>query len=284
MRERAKDTSVDVLIQELIDEIRYVDYLQAEGPESARDRTENVSALVNGAAETVVDDGGEVGLTPLDHFLQRAMLVAGADALDPSADAVTLMTLHNAKGLEYPVVFLTGLEDGLFPLSQSFDDPPKLEEERRLFYVGITRAEEKLFLSFTEMRRRNGELLPSIKSRFLREIAEAKLEERKTLRVSAMGRGTSPRGGGFHSGSYPARRTHDVPSWRKPAIAEAEVSQDEPRYVKGERVKHKLFGDGSIAELSGVGREVKAVIDFDDESVGRKTIKLAYTTLERGQD
>jgi DNA helicase-2/ATP-dependent DNA helicase PcrA len=284
LRERAKDTSVDVLIQELIGEIRYVEYLQAEGPESARDRIENVSALVNGAAETVIDDGGEVGLTPLDHFLQRAMLVAGADALDPSADAVTLMTLHNAKGLEYPVVFLTGLEDGLFPLSQSFDDPPKLEEERRLFYVGITRAEEKLYLSHTEMRRRNGELLPSIKSRFLREIAAANLDEKQTLRVSTMGRGAPGRDIGF-SGAYASRRTHEVPSWRRATpIAEAEVSQDEPSYVKGERVKHKLFGDGSIAELSGVGREVKAVIDFDDETVGRKTIKLAYTTLERGQE
>ena len=284
LRERAKDTSVDVLIQELIGEIRYVEYLQAEGPESARDRIENLSALVNGAAETVIDDGGEVGLTPLDHFLQRAMLVAGADALDPSADAVTLMTLHNAKGLEYPVVFLTGLEDGLFPLSQSFDDPPKLEEERRLFYVGITRAEEKLYLSHTEMRRRNGEFLPSIQSRFLREIASANLDQRKTLRVSAMGRGAAGRDIGF-KGAYQSRRTHDVPSWRKvDPITEAERSQDEPRYVKGERVKHKLFGDGSIAELSGMGREVKAIIDFDDETVGRKTIKLAYTTLERGQE
>jgi DNA helicase-2/ATP-dependent DNA helicase PcrA len=284
LRERAKDTSVDVLIQELIGEIRYVDYLQAEGPESARDRIENLSALVNGAAETVIDDGGEVGLTPLDHFLQRAMLVAGADALDPSPDAVTLMTLHNAKGLEYPVVFLTGLEDGLFPLSQSFDDPPKLEEERRLFYVGITRAEEKLYLSHTEMRRRNGELLPSIQSRFLREIAGANLDQRKTLRVTSMGRGAAGRDIGF-KGAYQSRRTHDVPAWRKvDPITEAERSQDEPRYVKGERVKHKLFGDGSIAELSGVGREVKAIIDFDDEAVGRKTIKLAYTTLERGQE
>jgi DNA helicase-2/ATP-dependent DNA helicase PcrA len=176
------------------------------------------------------------------------------------------------------------LVDGLFPLSQSFDDPPKLEEERRLFYVGITRAEEKLFLSFTEMRRRNGELLPSIKSRFLREIAAASLEERKTMRVTSMGRGTTSRGEGFHSGAYPARRTHEVPSWRKVAITEAELSQDEPRYVKGERVKHKLFGDGSIAEVTGLGREVKAVIDFDDANVGRKTIKLAYTTLERGQE
>jgi DNA helicase-2/ATP-dependent DNA helicase PcrA len=285
LRERARDTSVDVLLQELIGEIRYVEYLQAEGPESARDRIENISALIDGAAETVIDDGGEVGLTPLDHFLQRAMLVAGADALDPTADAVTLMTLHNAKGLEYPVVFLTGLEDGLFPLSQSFDDPPKLEEERRLFYVGITRAEEKLYLSHTEMRRRNGELLPSIKSRFLREIAAANLEERKSLRVGALGRRAVGGRETSFSGAYPPRRTYEVPSWRRAApIAEAEASQDEPRYVKGERVKHKLFGEGSIAELSGVGREVKAVIDFDDESIGRKTIKLAYTTLERGQE
>jgi DNA helicase-2/ATP-dependent DNA helicase PcrA len=285
LRERAKDTSVDVVIQELIGEIRYVEYLQAEGPESARDRIENIGALIDGAAETVIDDGGEVGLTPLDHFLQRAMLVAGADALDPSADAVTLMTLHNAKGLEYPVVFLTGLEDGLFPLSQSFDDPPKLEEERRLFYVGITRAKEKLYLSHTEMRRRNGELLPSIKSRFIGEIAGANLDEKKTLRVGALGRRSVGGRDTSFSGAYPPRRTHDVPSWRRQTpIAEAEASQDEPRYVKGERVKHKLFGEGSIAELSGVGREVKAVIDFDDESVGRKTIKLAYTTLERGQD
>jgi DNA helicase-2/ATP-dependent DNA helicase PcrA len=213
------------------------------------------------------------------------MLVAGADALDPTADAVTLMTLHNAKGLEYPVVFLTGLEDGLFPLSQSFDDPPKLEEERRLFYVGITRAEEKLYLSHTEMRRRNGELLPSIKSRFLAEIAAANLDERKSLRVGALGRRSIGGRDTSFSGAYPPRRTYEVPSWRRSApIAEAEASQDEPRYVKGERVKHKLFGEGSIAELSGVGKEVKAVIDFDDESIGRKTIKLAYTTLERGQE
>ena len=146
-REMAREASVDELLRDLVDTLKFGDYLRADSPEQARDRIENVSALIDGAAETVVDDGGEVGLTPLDHFLQRAMLVAGTDQLDPSADAVTLMTMHNAKGLEYPVVFITGLEDGLFPTSQSFDDPAKMEEERRLFYVGITRAEEKLYLS-----------------------------------------------------------------------------------------------------------------------------------------
>src|SRR6266516_3460360 len=100
-----------------------------------------------------------------------------------------------------------------------------------------------------------------------------------------MGRGAQRREAGGFSGAYPARRTHEVPSWRRAApIAEAEASQDEPRYVKGERVRHKLFGEGSIAELSGVGRQVKAVSDFDDEAGGPKTLKPADTTFESGNE
>jgi DNA helicase II / ATP-dependent DNA helicase PcrA len=136
-------------------------------------------------------------------------------------------------------------------------------------------------MSYTEMRRRNGELLPAIKSRFLKEIASGNLEERKTLRVTTMGRASERTGAGSNS-SWLSRRQHEVPAWRKSTVIEADISQDEPSYVKGERVRHKLFGEGSIAEISGNGREVKAVIEFDDVNVGRKTIKLAYTTLERG--
>ncbi|HEX6574990.1 MAG TPA: 3'-5' exonuclease, partial [Gemmatimonadaceae bacterium] len=288
-RERAADASVDELLRELIDAIRYGDYLQADSPETARDRSENVSALIDGAAETVVEEGGEVGLTPLDHFLQRAMLIAGVDTLDPNADAVTLMTLHNAKGLEFPVVFITGLEDGLFPLSQAFDDPEKLEEERRLFYVGITRAEQKLYMSFAETRRRNGELMMSIKSRFLKEIPAGMLDERRTIKVRAAGRSSFARDrgseGGFGQTSWrgtPTRRMHDVPAW-KGGAPEVDAVESGSGYVAGERIKHKLFGAGRITELSGTGRDVKAVIDFDDAAVGTKTIKLAYTTLEKGQ-
>ena len=291
LRERAQSTSVDDVLRELVDAIRYGDYLQADAPESARDRLENVAALIDGAAETVVDEGGVVGLTPLDHFLQRAMLVAGIDTLDADADGATLMTLHNAKGLEFPIVFITGLEDGLFPLSQSFDQPPMLEEERRLFYVGITRAERKLYLSYAESRRRNGEFMPSIMSRFLREIPEGMLEGRKTIKLRSAGRTYSrdrfADGPAYQSTSAwranTARSMHQVPAWRGGAVpVEADVSQDEPLYRPGERIKHRLFGGGAIVEVSGRGRDVKAVIDFDDEGVGRKTIKLAYTTLERG--
>ena len=289
LRERAKEASVDELLRDLVDRIRYGDYLQADSPETARDRSENVSALIDGAAETVVEEGGEVGLTPLDHFLQRAMLVAGVDTLDPNADAVTLMTLHNAKGLEFPVVFITGLEDGLFPLSQAFDDPDKLEEERRLFYVGITRAERKLYMSFAETRRRNGEIMMSIRSRFLKDIPEGMLDERRTIKVRSAGRSAFTRDRssdtGFGQTSWrggPSRRTHDVPIW-KGSLPAADAVDSGPGYVTGERIRHKLFGAGRISELSGSGRDVKAVIDFDDAAVGRKTIKLAYTTLEKGQ-
>jgi DNA helicase-2/ATP-dependent DNA helicase PcrA len=291
-RERAQEASVDELLRELVDAIRYTDYLQAETPENARDRIENVAALIDGAAETVVDEGGEVGLTPLDHFLQRAMLVAGIDTLDANADGVTLMTLHNAKGLEFPVVFITGLEDGLFPTSQSFDDPPKLEEERRLFYVGITRAERKLYLSHAESRRRNGEFMASIRSRFLKEIPAGMMEERRTIKVRSAGRSYSRESAPWRESptrepgtwrTQTTRSMHQVPAWRhSPAVPAADASQDEPLWHPGERIRHRLFGGGAIVEVSGTGRDVKAVIDFDDQSVGRKTIKLAYTTLERG--
>jgi len=274
--EQARTLSVDELLRNLVDALKYGDYLKSDAPEQARDRIENVGALIDGAAETVVDDGGEVGLTPLDHFLQRAMLVAQTDQLDPSAEAVTLMTLHNAKGLEFPVVFITGLEDALFPTSQSFDNPAKLEEERRLFYVGITRAEEKLYLTHAESRRRNGEVVGAIGSRFLKEIPGGMLEERATMRARAQGRKSW--------GETTRRKTFEVPEWRsaKSAAREWEVeSQDQPSYVPGERVKHASFGTGTIVEVSGIGRDVKATIAFDDETVGKKTIKLAYTTLER---
>lgn len=276
-RTTAQTSSVDEILRDLVDSLRYGDYLKADAPEQARDRIENVSALIDGAAETVVDDGGEVGLTPLDHFLQRAMLVAGTDQLDPSADAVTLMTLHNAKGLEFPVVFITGMEDALFPTAQSFDDPAKMEEERRLFYVGITRAEEKLYLTHAESRRRNGELVAGIKSRFIKDIPVGMLEERATMRAKAAGRNSW--------GDSNRRKTYEVPVWRHPKQTKDKgwesESQDAPSFVHGERIRHTTFGTGTIMEVSGMGRDVKATISFDDETVGRKTVKLAYTTLER---
>ncbi len=202
-REMAVEASVDELLRALVEAIRYEDHLRTEGQEGL-ERIENVRELIAGAAEVVADDGGEVGLTPLDHFLQQATLVAGTDALDPSADAVTMMTMHNAKGLEFPLVFVTGLEDGLFPLARAAEDPSQLEEERRLFYVGVTRAERILYLTHAEMRRRNGEFMTCAPSRFLREIPVGMLKRAETKRVLVEGRGRTAFGGDsdeFGSGS-----------------------------------------------------------------------------------
>jgi ATP-dependent DNA helicase UvrD/PcrA len=276
LREAAATAAVDELLRDVIDAVGYAQHLRAEGPEG-EERLENVRELIDGAAETVADEGGEVGLTPLDHFLQKATLVADLDQLDPTADAVTMMTLHNAKGLEFPVVFITGLEDGLFPLARAFDDPPMLEEERRLFYVGITRAEESLYLTYARSRRRNGEFLPSIPSSFLTAVPEAMLEQRATVRLRSTGRALLT--------PTPSQRRPGSPMTRPTfAVADEDASQDLPRFVKGERVRHARFGGGTIAELTGVGRDTKVTIDFDDEQIGRKRLVVAYAGLERGWD
>ena len=293
LRAAAAETSVDELLREIVEAIKYEDYLKAEGPESA-DRLDNVKELITGAAEQVADELGEVGLRPLDHFLQRATLIADVDALDADADAVTLMTLHNAKGLEFPVVFISGLEDGLFPLARAYDDPSQLEEERRLFYVGITRAERKLYLTYAEERRRNGELLASRPSSFVVAIPDTLSSGRAAMRGPSLGWG-GRRGGrddrGFASfdadldAGFPpsaAARRPGTPVTRVSVYPDDEnLSQDAPVIAVGARVRHRRFGAGTIAELTGSGRELKAKVDFDDESVGRKTLVVAQANLER---
>jgi DNA helicase II / ATP-dependent DNA helicase PcrA len=217
------------------------------------------------------------------------------------------MTLHNAKGLEFPVVFITGLEDGLFPLARAYEEPAMLEEERRLFYVGITRAERKLYITHAEERRRNGEFLPARQSSFIDAIPPAMVDIQSSIKVRSSGRGVmrsgwSMRAGGPSrygggSGAGAGRGDFDdsglsvSPSSRRPgnpveiAYTSAEdESQDEALYAIGSRVKHARFGSGTIAEFTGTGREAKVKIDFDDETVGRKTLVVAVAKLARGED
>ncbi len=295
LRAMAIDASVDAVLREIIERTGYIEHLRAEGPEG-QDRIDNVRELLAGAAESVVDEGGEVGLTPLDHFLQHTSLVAGVDALEAGADAVTLMTLHNAKGLEFPVVFVTGLEEGLFPLARARETPSQLEEERRLFYVGITRAEDKLFITHARGRRRNGEFMPSMPSSFLKDIPPALINSQNTAKLRGSGRLEEASSWGRAS----LWRDRDDDDWPRPSAAQRrpgtpvtrtatpvdveDESQDQPWFAVGARVRHARFGDGTIAELSGTGREAKATIDFDDEAIGRKRLVLAHAGLTRGTD
>jgi DNA helicase II / ATP-dependent DNA helicase PcrA len=274
-RENAKDSSVDELLRNVIEEIRFADHLKAEGPEGM-ERIENVKELIAGASEAVADEGGELGLTPLDHFLQHASLITDVDRQNPNADAITMMTLHNAKGLEFPAVFITGLEDGLFPLRRAQDTPDEMEEERRLFYVGITRAMRKLYLSHARSRRRNGETMQCIPSSFLQPIPPALVTQRASFKLRG-----STRAVPTFSQSPSSRRPGQMVdrSW---VYSEADASQDAPRFVKGERVKHARFGSGTVTELSGVARDMKVTVAFDDETIGSKRLVVQYAGLERG--
>jgi ATP-dependent DNA helicase UvrD/PcrA len=274
------------LLEYIIGAINYEAVLLAEGPEGA-DRWENVRELIAGAAnwsEEVTAAEDETA-TPLERFLAEAALLSSADTVVGEEQGVTLMTLHTAKGLEWPVVVMTGLEHGLFPLARAEEQPAGLEEERRLCYVGLTRAKDKLYLTWARARRRGGELRPGIVSRFLRAIPPGIIEERRTTSLWAPDWGVGQRGGGAagqwtRAGareSFASSGSAD-PLARVPAD---EPSQDSPRYVKGERVRHRRFGSGTIRGLTGSGRDLKVSVAFDDEQIGMKQLLVAYAGLER---
>ncbi|MGI9041669.1 MAG: ATP-dependent helicase [Gemmatimonadales bacterium] len=278
LAERARRLPPAEVLEQTIRGIDYEAVLLAEGPEGA-DRWENVRELVASAANwsEVVPDDPESG-SPLERFLAEAALLSSADTVVGQEQGVTLMTLHTAKGLEWPVVVLSGLEDGLFPLARAAEQPEGVEEERRLCYVGLTRAKDKLYLTWARARRRGGELRPGIASRFLRAIPPGLIEERRTTSLWAPAWGGQS---GRSAGSARAAAASRYSSPPQERAAEAEPSQDTPRYVKGERVRHRRFGGGTIRGLTGTGRDLKVSVAFDDEEVGVKQLLVAYAGLER---
>lgn len=280
---------LDAILRDIVRETGLAQALRDEGPEGD-ERITNLEELIAGAADLQqrfdqgdpdllleMEEAGEGGLRPVDLFLAHVVLIADIDQRDPGAEAVSLMTIHNAKGLEFPMVFVAGLEDGLFPLVRTLDEPEQLEEERRLFYVGLTRAERKLYLSFARRRRRGGEYMDSVPSSFLEALPPELVEARRTTRVRERERPFRP------WKMAPARN----PTRRERIGLDAEYrvdyseSQDAPQLLKGARVRHPQFGSGTVAEVSGVGTDVRATIDFDNASVGRKKVVVKYANLER---
>jgi DNA helicase-2/ATP-dependent DNA helicase PcrA len=284
--ERSGRHSPADVLEQIIRAIDYEAVLHAEGPEGA-DRWENVRELVASAADwsEEVSEDPESG-TPLERFLAEAALLSSAETVVGNDEGVTLMTLHTAKGLEWPVVVLSGLEHGLFPLARAEEQIDGLEEERRLCYVGLTRAKDKLYLTWARARRRGGELRPGIPSRFLRALPPGIVEERRTTSLWAPDWSAGQRGGGAagqwrRSSGWQRSGGNDSPAAPLPRGPAEELSQDAPRYVKGERVRHRRFGSGTIRGLSGVGRDLKVSVAFDDEEVGEKQLLVAYAGLER---
>ncbi len=220
---------------------------------SAEARTENLDELVNVASrfERTAEDI-EAGLSGLSAFLAHAALEAGEAQAGIGEDCVQLMTLHSAKGLEFPLVFLVGLEDGLFPSHKSVEEPGRLEEERRLAYVGITRAREQLVLSHAETRRMHGMEMYGRPSRFLNEIPRDLLHEiRPRVQVSR-----------------PLRES-----------SHASLPMEVPTFTLGQRVSHAQFGEGVVVDYEGSGAHTRVQVNF--ESVGQKWLVLAFANLAR---
>jgi len=230
----------------------------SRGRADSESRIENLDELVSVASRFVRgDDEASAALTELVGFLSYAALEAGEAQAEAGEDGVQLMTLHSAKGLEFPLVCLSGMEEGLFPNARSVEDAARLEEERRLAYVGITRARRKLMLSYAESRRLHGQDMYGIPSRFLREIpAELLNEVRPKVQVSRPFLPRAYRGGGIH-------RAHtDIAA---------------PTIALGASVRHSSFGVGTVTDYEGSGAHARVQVNFDE--VGSKWLVLSYANL-----
>ena len=277
LREAVGQADPATALETILATTGYEQYLAEEGAEGM-ERIENVRELVAGAAawaEVQDPDAAEGTGTPVERYLTQAALITPVDE-DKNEPGVTLLTAHMAKGLEWPIVALAGLEDGLFPLGRATEQPGGVEEERRLCYVGLTRARERLYLSWARTRYRNGRLELAEPSRFLDALPPHVVEERSTTPSWRPLRS---------SGAMPPRpsRPRGAAARRLPpdlGFPEA-VSQDAPRYVQGERVRHRKFGGGIVRAVSGEGRDLRVRVDFDDPDIGTKQLLVAYAGLER---
>jgi DNA helicase-2/ATP-dependent DNA helicase PcrA len=217
----------------------------------------------------------------LTDFLERVALVADADQIpnDEGDDGVvTLMTLHTAKGLEFPVVFLTGLEDGVFPHSRSLGDQPELEEERRLAYVGVTRAQQRLYVSRALMRSAWGAPAHNPGSRFLNELPVDLVDWKRTEAAQTMWDRPDFSGGGSRGLASPTaagRRNFSSAAARADAASKAKPARDIPSLEPGDRVTHDSFGLGTVVALEGVADKAVASIDFGSEGVKRLLLRYA---------
>ena len=287
----------DVVLETTLARSGYLTSLEESDDPQDETRLENLAELVAVAREFADDPQAGPSADPADveagtvapglgDFLERVALVADADQIpddDPDqSGVVTLMTLHTAKGLEFPVVFLTGLEDGVFPHARSLGDQPELEEERRLAYVGVTRARERLFISRAVVRSAWGAPSHNPGSRFLDELPVDLVDWRRTEAAQTRwGRPDLARGSAARLGSPTSagRRNFSAAAVRADAAARAKPARAIPSLEPGDRVLHDSFGLGTVVALEGVAEKAVASIDFGSEGV--KRLLLRYAPVEK---
>lgn len=227
---------------------------QAEKGEKARARTENLEELVTACKQFTPPEEAE-NMTPLSAFLAHASLEAGDAQADKHQDAVQMMTIHSAKGLEFPLVILAGVEEGMFPSQMSNDEPGKIEEERRLCYVGMTRAMQKLYITYAESRRVYGQDKYHTPSRFIKEIPGDCIEE---VRL---------------------RTTISRPAQNRFQPVTAHTAFESTGFKLGERVTHRKFGEGTVLNYEGSGEHARVQVNF--EELGSKWLVLSFAKLTK---
>lgn len=264
-RRQAEFLSVADLIEEVLQASGIVEELLAEETLEAQGRLENLKELKSVALEeSVLPADPDVPLTPLEDFLARVALVADADQYEEGQDKVVLMTLHTAKGLEFPVVFMVGMEEGIFPHNRSLTDQEQLAEERRLCYVGMTRARRQLYLTHAAVRTLFGSTQGNPPSRFLEEVPEEVLEVRGEARVP----GAWADGGGDFSPAVGS------PGWGRRLRVPVGPVQATPDFRPGDSVRHVKFGHGVVKQVHGD----EVTVLFRD--VGEKRLIASY--LQKG--
>lgn len=258
--EQTAEADLGELVEIVVEASGLKEYHGKEGGERGQARVENLAELVTAAKtydpsedyifDTDPDEQGTPNLSVLDEFLSHAALEAGEGQGDPDQDCVQLMTMHSAKGLEFPLVFLAGLEDGLFPHMMSMEEPGRLEEERRLCYVGVTRAMRQLYLTYAESRRINGSETFNRPSRFISEMPEEVIKE------------VRPQSSLVRPGSAPSRVANEVVG---------------TGLKLGQRVFHQKFGEGVILNYEGEGSSARVQVNFSE---GSKWLVMGYANLE----
>jgi len=273
---RVAGEEVAGLIEYIVGKVDFESYLQKVFPGQGRDRMDNVRALVSATVEYIEENEQ----TSLRGFLDRLALVADADDVG-ARPGVTLMTIHCAKGLEYSVVFLAGLEENLFPHGMSTQDPEDLEEERRLCYVAMTRAKERLILSHSRYRRTQGVQMVARPSRFLDEVPSALLREATADLGDYVDEDRTSSASVFGGGSSAARatsRTRPRQTLATHPVARTSSADPGDGYVVGAYVIHPRFGAGRIVDREGRDKNLKLTINFAD--CGPKRIAPSYTKLQ----
>ena len=280
---KAEKTLPSELLGALYEKSGYMEMLKAEGFEG-RGAIENIGELISGAVEYEQRCIAEEIEPTAQGFLEEISLVTDIDKYDESADAVVLMTIHAAKGLEFPTVFIAGVEEGIFPSQQNFGEPSELSEERRLCYVAITRAKEKLYITSSSQRMMYGKTSINRPSRFVYEIPRTLISEEKSRAVPPKTNDFAYRRG--YDG-YPQKR--DFSELRREVSLNSANSTPKrgaekygiERFNAGTRVEHASFGEGTVFSARDMGGDVLYEVIFDNPAIGRKKLMATYAKLKK---